>query len=69
MSRRGNNLDNAVIENFFGTIKYELFYLNKYESFTHLNKEINEYIKCYNKNRSKPNLNGMSPIQLSSSSL
>lgn len=63
MSRRGNCIDNAVIENFFVTIKSELFYLNKYVSFAHLNKEINEYIKCYNKNKSKPNLNGMSPIQ------
>jgi putative transposase len=42
-------IDNANMENFFETIKSELFYLNKYESFTYLNKEINEYIKCHNK--------------------
>jgi putative transposase len=29
MSRKGNCLDNAVIENFFGTLKSELFYLKK----------------------------------------
>ena len=28
MSRKGNCLDNAIIENFFGTLKSELFYLN-----------------------------------------
>ena len=44
MPKKGNCIDNAILENFFGTIKSELFYLNKYESFTHLNKEINEYI-------------------------
>ena len=32
MSRKGNCLDNAVIENFFGILKSELFYLKKYES-------------------------------------
>ena len=63
MSRKGNCLDNAVMENFFGTLKSELFYLNKYESIAHLKKEINKYIKYYNHDRIKLNLNGMSPIQ------
>lgn len=63
MSRKGNCLDNAVMENFFGTIKSELFYLNKYDSIIHLKKEINKYIKYYNNDRIKLNLNGMSPIQ------
>lgn len=63
MSRRGNCLDNAVMENFFGTIKSELFYLKKYESIDQLKKEIKEYIKYYNSDRIKLNLNGMSPIQ------
>ena len=63
MSRKGNCLDNAVMENFFGTLKSELFYLNKYESITHLKKDINKYIKYYNNDRIKLNLNGMSPVQ------
>jgi len=63
MSRRGNCLDNAVMENFFGTLKSELFYLNKYETIVQLKKEINQYIKYYNNDRIKLNLNGMSPIQ------
>jgi putative transposase len=63
MSRKGNCLDNAVIENFFGTIKAELFYLKKHESIAHLKKDINEYIHYYNNDRIKLNLNGMSPIQ------
>ena len=41
MSRKGNCLDNAVIENFFGTIKSELFYTKKFNSTEELQKEIN----------------------------
>jgi putative transposase len=63
MSRKGNCLDNAVIENFFGTIKSELFYLNKYTSISELEKDIKEYIYYYNNDRIRLNLNGMSPIE------
>ena len=63
MSRKGNCLDNAVIESFFGILKSELFYLNKYRSISQLKKDIKEYIKYYNNERIKLNLNGMSPIE------
>ena len=63
MSRKGNCLDNAVIENFFGIVKSELFYLKKYDSILQLKKEIKDYINYYNNDRIKLNLNGMSPIQ------
>jgi putative transposase len=36
MSRKGNCLDNAIIENFFGILKSELFYLKKYTSIDQL---------------------------------
>lgn len=63
MSRKGNCLDNAVIKNFFGILKSELFYLKRYDSILQLKQDIGEYIKYYNKDRIKLNLNGMSPIQ------
>jgi putative transposase len=63
MSRKGNCLDNAVIENFFGIIKSELFYLKKYKTIIQLKKEISDYIYYYNNDRIKLNLKGMSPIQ------
>jgi transposase InsO family protein len=63
MSRKGNCLDNAIIENFFGILKSELFYLKKYDSIIQLKKEINQYINYYNYDRIKLNLKGMSPIQ------
>ena len=63
MSRKGNCLDNAIIENFFGILKSELFYLKKYKSIDQLKTEINEYITYYNNDRIKSNLNKMSPIK------
>ena len=44
MSRKGNCLDNVIIENFFSILKSGLFYLKKYTSIYELKKEINEYI-------------------------
>jgi putative transposase len=69
MSRKGNCLDNAVIENFFGTLKSELFYLKKYQSILQLKKEIKEYIHYYNHHRIKSNLNGKSPVKYRALSL
>ena len=63
MSRKGNCLDNAIIENFFGILKSELFYLQKFNSIDELKKEIKQYIYYYNNERIKSNLNKMSPIQ------
>jgi len=63
MSRKGNRLDNAVIENFFGTLKSELFYINTFRSIEHLKDEIEKYIQYYNNQRLKLKLKGMSPVQ------
>jgi len=62
MSRKGNCLDNAVIENFFGTIKSELFYIKKFGSVEELKKEIVKYIHYYNHDRIRLNLKGKSPV-------
>jgi len=63
MSRKGNCLDNAIIENFFGILKSELFYTQKFKSIEHLKQEIKQYINYYNNERIKSNLNKMSPIK------
>lgn len=63
MSRKGNCLDNAVIESFFSTIKAELFYPKKFASIDQLQKELEEYIHYYNNKRIKVSLNGMSPVK------
>lgn len=63
MSRKGNCLDNAVMENFFGLLKSELLYLKKFKSVEHFRKELEEYIDYYNNKRIKSALNNMSPVQ------
>lgn len=61
MSRKGNCLDNAVIENFFGLLKSELLYLQKFESMDHFKKELVDYLDYYNNRRSKAKLKGLPP--------
>ena len=63
MSRKATCLDNAVAENFFGLLKTELFYLEKFDSIDRLEKAIIEYIDYYNNRRIKLKLNGLSPMQ------
>jgi len=63
MSRKGNCLDNAVIESFFGTLKSECLYLEKFESIKELRNAIDEYIYCYNHERIKQKLKGLSPVE------
>lgn len=63
MSRKGNCLDNAVIENFFGMLKSECFYTQKFESVAELEKTLHEYMYYYNHERIKLKLKGLSPVQ------
>ena len=63
MSRKGNCLDNAMMENFFGLMKSELLYSGKYTSADTFIKDLVEYIEYYNNERIKLRLNGMSPVQ------
>jgi transposase InsO family protein len=62
MSRKGNCLDNSVMENFFGLLKSELFYLQEFKSIDHFKQELVEYIHWYNTKRIKCNLKGLSPV-------
>ena len=63
MSRKGNCLDNAMMENFFGLMKNELLYANKYESIEDFERALRKYIDWYNNKRIKLRLKGMSPVQ------
>ena len=63
MSRKGNCLDNAAMESFFGLLKSELLYLQKFESVEHFRSELEAYIEYYNNKRIKSYLNNMSPVQ------
>jgi len=62
MSRRGNCLDNASMESFFGTLKSEYFYLTKFSSLEDLAVGLKDYIHYYNYDRIKLKLKGLSPV-------
>jgi putative transposase len=63
MSRKGNCLDNAAMESFFGTLKSELFHLNTYQSIEQLRKGLRAYIRYYNNDRITLKLKGLSPVE------
>ena len=63
MSRKGNCLDNAAMESFFGTLKSEFFYLNQFKSVDDLQTGLDRYIHYYNHHRIKMKLKGLSPVQ------
>ena len=58
MSRKGNCLDNSVMENFFGIMKSELLYSREFKSMQEFKEELEKYIDWYNKKRIKMKLNG-----------
>jgi transposase InsO family protein len=63
MSRKGNCLDNSVMENFFGILKQEMYYGKVYYSYEELKTTIEQYIKYYNEQRIKEKLGWMSPVE------
>ena len=63
MSRKGNCLDNAVMENFFGLLKSELLYLQKFDSLEHFKQELIDYLDYYNNCRLKQRLKGLTPAE------
>ena len=62
ISRRGNCLDNASMESFFGTLKSGYFHINKFASIEELEVGLVDYIRYYNCARTKLRLKGMSPV-------
>lgn len=64
MSRKGECLDNAVAESFFGTLKNELVHHEDYMSRAQARQSIFEYIEVfYNRERRHAFLNYMTPVE------
>ena len=61
MSRKGNCLDNAVMDSFFSLLKSELLYLQEFESMEHFKRELLDYLDYYNNRRIKAKLKGLPP--------
>lgn len=63
MSRRGNCLDNAAMESFFGTLKAEFYHLDRFRTVDELRVGLRRYIDYYNHDRIKLKLGGRSPVE------
>jgi len=64
MSRKGECLDNAVAESFFGSLKNELVYHEDYRTRSEAKQSIFEYIEVfYNRKRRHAFLNYMTPVE------
>ena len=63
MSRKGNCYDNAPMESFWGTLKNELVYHQRYATRRQAIREITEYIEIfYNRQRRQARLGYLSPV-------
>ena len=64
MSRKGECLDNAVAESFFGSLKNEQVFHEDYKTRTEARQSIFEYIEVfYNRQRRHAFLNYMTPVE------
>jgi putative transposase len=63
MSRKANCYDNAVMENFFGHLKEELFHRVRFLNTDALASALHAYISWYNTERISTKLKGLSPAQ------
>jgi len=62
MSRKGNCLDNSVMENFFGRLKVEMFYGETFQTTDEFVCKLKDYITYYNNERISLKLK-MSPVK------
>ena len=65
MSRRGNCIDNCIMETFFGRLKNEMYYgyEKEYESFESFSRALDEYISYYNNERIQRKTKWMPPVK------
>ncbi|MCJ0894083.1 IS3 family transposase [Rhodococcus sp. ARC_M5] len=63
MSRKANCYDNAIIENFFGHLKEEMFHHVRYSNLDALHTAIEDYIDWFNNDRISLRLDGLSPVR------
>jgi len=63
MSRVSRCIDNGPMEAFWGMLKSEMYYLNKFTSFNELKQAVADYIHYYNNSRYQKRLKCMTPLE------
>ena len=61
-SRKGNCMDNSLMENFFGIMKNEMYYGHHFKTRVELIAAMEEYIIYYNTERINAKRKGLSPL-------
>ena len=71
MSRKGNCIDNCIMETFFATLKREMYYghEDEFQTFEQLKQAIAEYIDYYNNRRIKAKTKWMPPVKFREASM
>ena len=71
MSRKGNCIDNCIMETFFGRLKNEMYYgyEKSYDSFEAFSKAMDEYISYYNNERIQKKTKWMPPVKYREASM
>ena len=69
MDGKGQALDNAKTERFFRTIKYDLIYVNEFDSPKELRRAIDAYMVEYNTYRPHSSIGGLCPEEVYEASL
>ena len=64
MSRVGRCIDNCPMEGFWGIVKSEMYYINKFENEEQLRNAIDDYIYFYNNERLQCRFKGLTPSQV-----
>ncbi|MEA4888381.1 MAG: IS3 family transposase [Clostridiaceae bacterium] len=69
MSRIGRCIDNGPMEGFWGTLKAEMYHLNRFYDYDNLRSAVENYIHFYNFERYQKNLNGLTPLEFRSQAM
>ena len=62
MSRVGRCIDNGPMEGFWGILKCEMYYLNRFDTYEQLKTAIEQFIYYYNSKRRQHNLKCLPPV-------
>ena len=71
MSRKGNCIDNCIMETFFGRMKNEMYYGQEslYQTFEQFSRAVEEYIHYYNNERIQSKTKWMPPVRYREASI